>query len=299
MKPSDATWVLVGCGYTATRLARRLLAEGTRVIATRRTDEGAALSGEELGPEAEVRVADLLLPATLEGLVPPGAIVVHTAPPAPVPAQVAAEQHLIHAAAGARRLIYVSSTGVYGRGTGGWIDEDADPSPTGPIGARLLEAERVLEDSARRAGLEMITLRAAAIYGPHRGSHVSIAAGSHRIPEGAGRVSRIHVDDLGAAIVAAAMAPRLEHRVFNVADDEPTLAREFADAVAEVLGVPPPPTVTPDASSAASRELLGGDRRIRNRRLVEELGVRLSYPTWREGLRHALAEEERHGRARG
>jgi nucleoside-diphosphate-sugar epimerase len=298
MKPSDATWVLVGCGYTATRLARRLLADGARVIATRRTDEGAALSGEELGPEAEVRVADLLLPRTLDGLVPSGAIVVHTAPPAPVPAEVAGEQHLVQAAARARRLVYVSSTGVYGRGTGGWIDEDAAPSPTGPIGARRLEAERILEVSAGQAGLEMITLRAAAIYGPHRGSHVSIASGSHRIPEGAGRVSRIHVDDLGSAILAAALAPRLEHRVFNVADDEPTLAREFADAVAGVLGVPAPPTVAPDASSAASRELLGGDRRIRNRRLVEELGVALSYPTWREGLRQALAEEERHGRAR-
>ncbi|HTE54258.1 MAG TPA: NAD-dependent epimerase/dehydratase family protein [Kofleriaceae bacterium] len=299
MVSTEATWLLVGCGYTATRLARRLLADGARVIATRRTDDAAAMTGEELGPQADVRVADLLLPQTLDGLIPDGATVVHSAPPAPVVEPGAAEEHLIAAAAAARarRLVYVSSTGVYGRGSGGEIDEDAPLAPTGPIGARRLEAERALIAAARRAGLEVVSLRAAAIYGPHRGSHVSIASGSHRVPEGAGLVSRIHVDDLGSAILTAALAPRLPHTVFNVADDEPTMARDYADAVAALLGVPAPPTVAPDRSSPAARELLGGDRRISNRRLVDDLGVALAYPTWREGLRQALAEEERHGRA--
>lgn len=293
MQSNDAPWLLVGCGYTGTRLARRLLAEGARVVVTRRTAEAAAHTAADLGPEADVRVADLQHAGSVADLVPAGAFIVHTAPPA-APAA-AGEENLVAAAAaaGARRLVYVSSSGVYGRGTGGWIDEDAPVSPTGPIGARRLEAETALLAAAARLGVEAVSLRAAAIYGPTRGSHVSILAGTHRVPNSAGFVSRIHVDDLGAAIVSAALAPRLIHSIYNVADNEPTLARRYADDVSAVLGVPPPPTVAPDQSSPAARELLGADRRVSNRRLLQELGVELAYPTWREGLRQALAEEGR------
>jgi nucleoside-diphosphate-sugar epimerase len=298
MQPTDAPWLLVGCGYTGTRLALRLLAAGARVVATRRTPEGADRTAAELDG-ADVRVADLLEPRTLDRLVPPAAIIVHTAPPAD-PAS-AGEENLVAAAAAARarRIVYVSSTGVYGRGTGGSIDEEAPVVPSGPMGERRLAAESALLAAAAHAGLEAASLRAAAIYGPHRGSHVSIAAGTHRVPDTAGFVSRIHVDDLGSAILAAALAEHLPHAIYNVADDEPTQARSFADAVAEALGVPPPPTVAPDQSSPAARELLGGDRRISNRRLKGELGVELTYPTWREGLRQALAEQRERAARRG
>ena len=293
MQPTDAPWLLVGSGYTGTRLARRLLAAGARVVATRRTADAAARTASELGPAADVRVADLQHAGSVADLVPAGAFIVHTAPPAAAAA--AGEENLVAAAAaaGARRLVYVSSSGVYGRGTGDWIDEDAAVAPTGPIGARRLEAETALLAAAARLGVEAVSLRAAAIYGPTRGSHVSMLAGTHRVPNSAGFVSRIHVDDLGAAILSAALAPRLLHSIYNVADDEPTLARRYADDVAAMLGLPPPPTVAPDQSSPAARELLGADRRVSNRRLVEELGVKLAYPTWREGLRQALAEEGR------
>jgi nucleoside-diphosphate-sugar epimerase len=293
MQLADSTWLLVGCGYTATRLARRLVAAGARVIATRRTPEAIARTADEIGPGVDLRVADLMEPSTLEGLIPPGAIIVHTAPPGTVCAE--GEENLVTAAvaAKARRLVYISSSGVYGRGNGRWIDEDAPAAPTGPIGSRRLEAENALIAAATRHGLDAVSLRAAGIYGPHRGAHVSIAAGTHRVPTSAGLVSRIHVDDLGSAILAAALAAHLPHAVYNVADDEPTPARTYADAVAEALGVPAPPTVEPDHSSPAARELLGGDRRVSNRRLVAELGVVLAYPTWREGLKQVLAEESR------
>ncbi|HKE14232.1 MAG TPA: NAD-dependent epimerase/dehydratase family protein [Kofleriaceae bacterium] len=298
MQLTDAPWLLVGCGYTGTRLARRLLAAGASVRVTRRTAEAAARTAAELGSDMDVRVVDLAREASVADLVPAGALIVHTAPPS-APAG-AGEEILVSAAAAARarRLVYVSSSGVYGRGTGEWIDEEAPVSPTGPIGGRRLEAETALLAAARRAGIEAVSLRAAAIYGPHRGSHVSIAAGTHRVPDTAGFVSRIHVDDLGTAILTAALAPRLPRAVYNVADDEPTQARRYADELAAALGVPAPPTVAPDQSSPAARELLGGDRRVSNRRLIEELGVELAFPTWREGLRQSLAEETHHRAAR-
>ena len=301
-------YLLLGGGYTASRLARRLLERGARVRVTRRTPAGAAATGAALGPAADVRVADLTEPAGLRALIEPGAIVVHSAPPAstPVGAQggasvearvldllAAVETRLVEvlAAAGARRLIYLSSTGVYPPSAGAWIDEDVEPEPAGAIGRRRLAAERALLAAAARADLSVVALRAAAIYGPGRGVHVRIAAGTYQVlGDGAGYVSRIQVDDLGSAILAAAGAAPLLRPAYNVADDEPTRAREHADAVARMLGVPPPPSLAPDQATPEARDLLGGDRRISNRRLREELGVELAFPTWREGLAHALAQ---------
>jgi nucleoside-diphosphate-sugar epimerase len=289
------------------------LREGARVTVTRRTPAGAAVTAAGLGPRAEVRVADLIDVSSVRDLIRPGAIVVHSAPPVAPPSVTAdgsaAEERLgeliaavetrlveVLEEAGARRLVYISSTGVYPPSAGAWIDEDAPLAPVGALGRRRLAAERALLAAARRAGIEAVALRAAAIYGPGRGVHARIAAGTYRVlGDGAGFVSRIHVDDLGSAVLAAARAPALVRPAYNVADDEPTRAREFADAVARLLGAPPPPSMPPEQASPEARDLLGADRRIANRRLCQELGVELDYPTWREGLAQALAEEARRG----
>jgi nucleoside-diphosphate-sugar epimerase len=300
-------FLLLGGGYTASRLARRLIELGAAVVVTRRTPAGAAATAAALGSGAEVRVADLTEPATLRDLIAPGAVVVHSAPPASPPAggrgDATAEARLLDlvaadesrlvdvlASAGARRLVYLSSTGVYPPAAGAWIDEDVEPAPTGALGRRRLAAESALLAAAARAGLAAVSLRTAAIYGPGRGVHARIAAGTYRVlGDGAGFVSRIQVDDLGTAILAAAGAPALARSAYNVADDEPTRAREHADAVARMLGLPPPPSLSPEKASAEMRDLMSGDRRISNRRLRDELGVELAFPTWREGLAHALA----------
>jgi len=298
--------LLLGGGYTASRLARRLIELGAPVVVTRRTPAGAAATAAALGGGAEVRVADLTEPVTLKGLIAPGAVVVHSAPPASPPAggaSATAEARLLDlvaadesrlvdvlASAGARRLVYLSSSGVYPPGAGTWIDEDVEAAPSGALGRRRLAAESALLAAAARAGLSAVALRAAAIYGPGRGVHVRIAAGTYKVlGDGAGFISRIQVDDLGSAILAAARAPSLARAVYNVADDEPTRARAHADAVARMLDLPPPPSMPLEQASPDMRDLMGGDRRICNRRLREELGVELAYPTWREGLAHALA----------
>jgi nucleoside-diphosphate-sugar epimerase len=109
--------------------------------------------------------------------------------------------------------------------------------------------------------------------------------------EGNTFVSRIHVDDLVAAIVAAARAPHLPRDIYNVADDAPTTSRQYADAVAALLGLPPPPTLPPEQATPTARALLEANRRISNARIKQELGVVLSYPSWREGVEQALREQ--------
>ena len=289
-------WLIVGCGYTGTQLARTLAADhslASEVIITRRDREVARALGAAVGVRGErLDLADLATGASSGGgdaglLVPPGAIVVSTAPPGADPA--GEIRALLGLAREAARLVYVSSTGVYGRGGGAWVDETWPVAPITDSGRARAAAEAALGD----APVPWIALRAAGIYGPGRGLVDRIRAGSYRvIGDGTSCVGRIHVVDLVAAIVRAGTGD--VRGAVNVADDDPAPIGEVADAVAARLGLPPPPRVPADAVPAEVAGMLTADRRIANRRLHDELGVALRYPSWRDGV---AAELDRAGSA--
>lgn len=285
LAPERLPWVIVGCGYTGEHLAARLVALGVRIVVTRRAADDASALAERLGDGARARAADLLDPGTLEGLIPPGAVVVDSAPPS---GDLAAERNLAAAcaAAGARRLVYISSTGVYPRmEPGTWIDEDTDTDPFGDRGASRLEAESALLTAAAARDLEAVALRAPGIYGPDRGVAARLQQGRYRvIGAGDSYVSRIHVHDLGSAILAAGTVDPLPRSIYVVGDDEPTTSRAHADGAAARLGLPPPPSVPMSEVSADLRAMMGANRRVDNTRMKQELGVELRYPTWRDAL---------------
>jgi nucleoside-diphosphate-sugar epimerase len=287
----SAPWVIVGCGYTGAYLARALGRRGAAVTLTRRDAAAAAGLAESLGGSARgaeagreplpisVRgaFAELSDRASLAGLVPPGAIVCCLAPPGPDPAGELA--NLIDASREASRLVYVSSTSVYAPGGGAWVDESWPIQPATAAGRARALAEAALAASP----VPWIVLRAAGIHGPGRKLVDRIRSGTYRvIGDGTSHVSRVHVVDLVSAIVAAgASAAR---GFVNVADDDPTPIGEVADTLAALLGLPPPPR---EPASSVSPELAGmltADRRIANRRLKEELGVKLRYPSWRSEI---------------
>lgn len=289
--------MIIGCGYTGKRLGRRLLAAGARVWATGRSAEAARAITADLGAEVAVRAVDVADTGALRGWMPAGAILVDLAPPvsgAPAPGSTAGEDNLIAAAreAGARRMVYVSSTGVYPPGDGGWIDEDSPVGPTSSRGKARLAAETAVIEGARGFGIEAVALRVAGIYGPGRGVPTRLHAGTYRII-GAGDtyVSRIHVDDLVSVILAAGLVTELPRSVYNVADDEPATSRAYADAVAGILGVARPPSVPVSAVDPWVATMMSANRRIANQRMKQELGVVLAHPTWREGLAQIMAED--------
>ena len=281
-------WVILGCGYTGVRVAHRLLDRGSRVEVTTRRAERAAELRASLGPRATVALLD---PAGgLSGLDLANATVLDSVPPGDGAGTLEATIARACATGGARRLVYLSSTGVYGRGDGGWVTEDSPEAPLGERGVRRLAAERQVREQALAAGLSVVALRIAGIYGPGRGVHARLARGDYRI-YGAGDalVSRIHVDDLATAILLAGDADELVRDRYNIADDQPTSSREHADGVAALLGVEPPPSVPVSEASPAAMAMLGANRQISNRRAVAELGLVLRYPSWREGAAAAIA----------
>lgn len=278
-----SSWLVLGAGYTGGRLAAHLAARGDRVVATRRR-----LAGEP----APVGVQQLAL--ELDGELPPlevaGGVAVVLAPPGEPPGQ--REERLVDALVDCAHLVYVSSTGVYGPGGGRWVDETWPVAPEGALGKARAEAESRLGQAAARRRLPWCALRAAGIYGPGRGLAARARAGAARVIDGGQAcVSRIHVDDLVAAIVRA--GERGATGPINCADDDPAPHGEVWTAIAARLGLPPPPAVTGASLGEAARAMLLADRKIENRRLREELGLALRYPSWRDALAAELADEAR------
>jgi nucleoside-diphosphate-sugar epimerase len=277
-----AIWVIIGAGYSGGMLAERLVKSGEDVIVTRREAGAAAAAAQVLIPPGGrlhsgfVRSAavDLADTATIAGVIPDGAIVVCTAPPGDDP--VAEMTRLVAAAHSASRIVYVSSTGVYGPAGGAWVDESTPVEPHTRSGRARAAAEAAL-------GSHGVALRVAGIYGPGRGLVERIRAGTYRIiGDGTLHVSRVHVVDLVEAIVRAGTTQIAGP--INIADDAPDPIGEVADAVAAHFGLPPPPRVPIDSVDEEVAGMLTADRRIANRRMKEQLGVELRYPTWRDAL---------------
>jgi nucleoside-diphosphate-sugar epimerase len=258
------TAVILGCGYTGERVARRMLARDARVICTSRDVSGLAhLRG------AELVSLDISRPFTLD-FVPPGSIVLHSIPPLEDD-----DPRAIVNALGKRpsRLVYLSTTGVYGDERD--VSAATPPAPRDERGCQRLRAE----DAVLSSAVSSIVLRPAAIYGPERGVHVSIAENRYRlVGDGENYVSRIHVDDL-ATHVEKALLSNISG-AWPVADEHPCTSREIAQYCADLLGVPLPESVSAGEVHRTRR----ADRRVDGSAIREALGIRLLYPTYREGI---------------
>lgn len=173
----------------------------------------------------------------------------------------------------ARRIVYVSSTGVYGE-TRGRIDNVTPAAPNDDTGRRRFDAE----ESWRRIGATVV--RAPGIYGPDRGLHRSLHTGAYRLPgDGSGVISRIHVDDL-AQVLLAALDADIVGRTFVVGDLHPAPQREVVEWLCERLGLAMPASIPLEQAPRTLR----GSRSVDPSQTLFELGVSLRYPSYREGF---------------
>jgi nucleoside-diphosphate-sugar epimerase len=189
-----------------------------------------------------------------------------------------------------RSFIYVSTTGVYPDAAGDWIDESTPPGPTREGGRASLAAEQAL--CASTPASRAVVLRMAGLYGPGRVPYVDKLRAGEPIPAaGDGWLNLIHVDDAAAAVVAADGLFACESSgplKLNVTDGHPVRRAEYFDEIARLIGAPPPRLMPPDPSShRAARSVT--NRRIANTALLQNLNLNLAYPSFREGLKAALA----------
>jgi nucleoside-diphosphate-sugar epimerase len=272
-----------GLGYTATRLARRLLSEGWTVAGTVRDAEKAgALRREGIEACAVAPVGDLD-PALLEG-------VTHLLQS--IPAEDAGDPVVpslaprLRAIPGLRWVGYLSTPSPYGDRGGAWVSEDDPVSPDSERGRRRLAAERAWVSAFEGTGVAVQIFRLAGIYGPGRSALDQVRTGRARRIDKPGQVfNRIHVDDIGTILKASFARPN-PGRVYNVADGHPSSPNDPVEEACRLLGVEPPPLVPFEQAqlSPMARSFYAECKRLRVDRLSGELGVTLAYPTFREGL---------------
>jgi nucleoside-diphosphate-sugar epimerase len=301
-----AKTIILGCGYIGRRLARYYLDQGDVVLGIVRSAESAAslarggipalawdLAALDIGLAGEpgaVSDRGASAPAAL-GMSFAGARLFHLAPPPNTGTQDLHTRHLVAAFShigNPARVIYVSTTGVYGNCGGAWVDEERPVRPQADRARRRLDAEQTLSQWRGAAGAALVTLRVAGIYGPGRLPLERIRAGLPLVrPEEAPWSNRIHADDLVATCIAA-MERGENGAVYNVCDGNPSTMTDYFFQVADAAGLPRPPVIgLADAQSQLSAGMLSymsESRRLSNRRLVEELGVALRYPHLHEGL---------------
>lgn len=285
--------LVFGMGYSAAEIAKRLRGRNWTVVGTCRTPESAKAIAEldcrALPFDGRQMSADLameIVNAThLLVSVPPGEAgdpVLSSCGP------------VIAQAPNIRWIGYLSTIGVYGDHKGNWVDETTIPAPVSQRSKARLDAERGWATLAGQRGAGLDIFRLAGIYGPGRCTLDRLRAGEKLVVSKPGQVfNRIHVEDIAQAVEKAIERPDRDGkvRIFNVCDDAPAAPEEVAAFAAELLGIDSPPVVPfGDAKlSDMALSFYSENKRVRNGRMKQELGVVLTYPTYREGLR-AIAE---------
>jgi nucleoside-diphosphate-sugar epimerase len=311
------TVLLAGCGDLGTEAGLRFASAGHRVVGWRR-------SPEKLPAAIEGVVADLS-----SGGLPPlpadtTAVVVALAADAPTEdayraAYVDGLANVLDAVLAARgsggqgsggqgssgggansvrRVLFVSSTAVYGDAGGGWVDESTTAAPGGFSGRILREAEELLCSRLRGTGITPVVLRLGGIYGPGRTRLIDqVRGGTATVPAESRFTNRIHRDDAAAAIVHLCGMDAVPGPLYLGVDNDPAELGEVLRFLAAELGLSQPPSTSgsggsaargSEAGSAGGEPSRGGNKRCTNA-LLRGTGFEFEYPSFREGYRAILA----------
>lgn len=239
------------------------------------------------------RQADLDDPQSLQGLDAGDALLYYFVPPPPQGRSDPRVANLLTAleqyTSLPRRIVAISTTGIYGDHRGGWVTEETPPNPQVDRAFRRLDGETRLRAWGEAHQVDVIILRVGGIYGPNRLPMARIEAGTPVLQEElAPKTNRIHADDLARVCVAAAKrAPG--PRIYNVSDGQDSNMTEYFYTLADFFGLPRPPAVDWDeAERCISKGMLSylrESRRMDTTRMQKELGVGLKYPDLLSGLR--------------
>jgi dTDP-4-dehydrorhamnose reductase len=297
------TLLCFGLGYSARRYIADHGAAYDRVIGTSRYSGGDPAGTGARGREIEILVFDgITVSAELTAALGSADRILVSIPPSPVgdPVLSACGKQLASLPR-LQSIVYLSTIGVYGDHAGADVDETTLPAPLSPRSHARLAAERAWQDLGTRVGCPVAILRLAGIYGPGRNTLIKLIEGrAMRIVSPQQVFNRIHVADV-AQVIDAAFA-RGADGIFNVADEEPCAAADIIVFAAGLIGIEPPPAIklceAQTFMSTRARRFYSERKRVRPAKLKKQLGVRLIYPTYRDGLRALHAAGDHNIRAR-
>ncbi len=188
-----------------------------------------------------------------------------------------------------KRIVLISTTGVYGDCKGAWIDETHLTNPTVDRAKRRLDSEQCLTEWCQQQQVEWVILRVPGIYAL---DCLPIARLQQNLPvlaeTEAPFTNRIHADDL-AMICKAAMQNSASGEIYNACDNQPSTMTDYFNAVADYAELPRPPQVSREKAnevmSPGMLSYLKESRKIHNKKLIETLGIKLRYPTLADALK--------------
>ncbi len=285
---------VVGCGDIGLRTARLARLSGIETNGLVRSTDRAELLARE-GIHAVTGNMDE--PCTLKGLDLADTMVLYSVPPPGGGiSDPRAEAFCTSLEVGKepRKLVYLSTSGVYGDCGDRVVTEETPPNPQTARAKRRLAAEQTFLTWGAERGVAIIILRVTGIYGPGR-IPMDKVLGAHPLlnEQEAFITNRIHADDLAGVCLAALL--KGEHGdIFNVSDGEASSMTSYFNAIADMLGVPRAPQVSLAEARSVMTPLMYSymteSRRVDNKKMLERLGVQLRYPTLNEGLRAIFAD---------
>jgi nucleoside-diphosphate-sugar epimerase len=281
-------FVVNGVGYTGQRVMLELPAERTTGI---NRSPLADFPGEQL------LTLDLDRVAATQLLLPPRFTLLYTVPPAPDSLHdTRLERFLSMLDPSPERLVYISTSGVYGNCAGRLVSETDTPRPSTDRARRRFAAEEMLQQWCSKWECELFILRTPAIYGPGRLGIEKIRAGKAVLSETESNPgNRIHVDDLAACCIAA-MTGSNAPGIYNVADGDFRSPAWFANTVADMAGLERPPVITRIEAratlSAAQLSFLSESRKLDTTKMRKMLNFSPVYANAEDGIRASLNEDD-------
>ncbi|PLY00446.1 MAG: NAD(P)-dependent oxidoreductase [Desulfuromonas sp.] len=283
--------LIIGCGDIGKRIARRAKKAGLEVWALTRSETHAS-EMQELG--INTVTGDLDEPLPIDNLPTAGAHVIYLAPP---PGGGENDPRVRTFAASVlpgeepAKVVYVSTSGVYGDCEGAVVTEQTPLNPQTARALRRVDAEQLLGEWGKHRNIPVVVLRVTGIYGPGRWPLARLREGHPVLREAeAGLTNRIHADDLANICLEAAERADAGE-VYNVSDGHPTSMTEYFNRVADAFDLPRPPQVTQEEAKQVMTPLMlsyiAESRRMDNGKLLQELGVILEYPDLEAGLQTA------------
>lgn len=275
------TLLSLGHGYSAQALARLLIPQGWRVIGTTRS----AAKTQALRAQG---VEPILWQDDLTSALAQSTHLLSSIAPDESGDPVLLRYGQQIAARPLHWVGYLSTTAVYGDHKGAWVDETTALTPGTARGAARVAAEQAWS----ALGLPLHIFRLAGIYGPGRGPFEKVRDGTARRIIKTGQVfSRTHVQDI-AQVLAASIARPAPGGIYNVCDDDPAPPEDVLSHAARLLGLPDPPAIPYETAEMTpmARSFYAESKRVRNDRIKADLGIKLLYPTYREGLAGLLSE---------